>query len=638
MAGFIYRHPTLGFFDLRYLKLDGSNDPITGDIKINTNSTTAFFVEQDGVKDNVLVVNTTSGRIGINCVPTYTLSIAHSITSGTTARGIAIDVTSSNAVGDALLVGISCNVLSHNTFTETLGIWQTGYAIYGGFEDSCDITYSNAAAGTRSAYGLNFGVTTSSANLIATSGALTNYYYGCKVTSSASSLGTVTGPVFINNYAGHFTATGQAVKGTTSAIGVYTGASGANTNYDIVLDGAGNIMTDLSTGKLTLGGINNTNNENLILDFETTNDSVIFTSTGATLLNFSALNLLTTGTLGAGAITGTSIIKSGGTSAQFLKANGSVDSSTYLDTTTAASTYVPYTGATTDVNLNTRNFLTTGTLGAGVSTLAGNNGNAAFTLLNLNNNFTPLTTQVDQTANLVFNLTQSVNSVVSLHEAARISAYKASDWFHATTEADTDSGLKFYTTLNGTPTLQLTLDEAGLATFAGNIYTTGNITGAYVYTDYIYNTGNTAYLAFYDGENWILGNVFSVASDTFLVGINGIQPKYSADPIPLSGFVAYKAVSAITATHSPLTQGEGLLTGNINQISVCANANDVVTLPPAIDNLGYRIVIMNDGAQTVKVWASSADKIDGADYSTIAAGATAEFISYDSTNWNKYTL
>src|ERR1035437_3379813 len=38
---------------------------------------------------------------------------------------------------------------------------------------------------------------------------------------------------------------------------------------------------------------------------------------------------------GAGALTATSIIKSGGTSAQFLKANGSVDSSTYLSSITS---------------------------------------------------------------------------------------------------------------------------------------------------------------------------------------------------------------------------------------------------------------------------------------------------------------
>jgi len=39
--------------------------------KINVNSTTAFFVEQDGVKDNVFVVDTTNGRVGINTTPSY---------------------------------------------------------------------------------------------------------------------------------------------------------------------------------------------------------------------------------------------------------------------------------------------------------------------------------------------------------------------------------------------------------------------------------------------------------------------------------------------------------------------------------------------------------------------------------------
>lgn len=38
--------------------------------KINVNSTTALLVEQDGVKDNVFIVDTTNARIGINRVPT----------------------------------------------------------------------------------------------------------------------------------------------------------------------------------------------------------------------------------------------------------------------------------------------------------------------------------------------------------------------------------------------------------------------------------------------------------------------------------------------------------------------------------------------------------------------------------------
>jgi hypothetical protein len=50
-------------------------------------------------------------------------------------------------------------------------------------------------------------------------------------------------------------------------------------------------------------------------------------STGA--ISFDNENLSTIGTLGAGAITGTSLIKSGGTSSQFLKADGSVDSTSY---------------------------------------------------------------------------------------------------------------------------------------------------------------------------------------------------------------------------------------------------------------------------------------------------------------------
>jgi hypothetical protein len=53
----------------------------------------------------------------------------------------------------------------------------------------------------------------------------------------------------------------------------------------------------------------------------------------------------------SGNVTANTIVKSGGTSTQFLKADGSVDSNTYLTTSSAASTYVPYTGASGAVNL-----------------------------------------------------------------------------------------------------------------------------------------------------------------------------------------------------------------------------------------------------------------------------------------------
>jgi hypothetical protein len=62
---------------------------------------------------------------------------------------------------------------------------------------------------------------------------------------------------------------------------------------------------------------------------------------------------VTTVNLGAQSILAGSFVKAGGTSSQFLKADGSVDSNTYLTTGNAAATYVPYTGATADVNLGT---------------------------------------------------------------------------------------------------------------------------------------------------------------------------------------------------------------------------------------------------------------------------------------------
>ena len=62
--------------------------------------------------------------------------------------------------------------------------------------------------------------------------------------------------------------------------------------------------------------------------------------------------------LSANDITGRSFIKSGGTSSQFLKADGSVDSNTYLTTTTAASTYQPLDADLTAIAaLSTTGFL-----------------------------------------------------------------------------------------------------------------------------------------------------------------------------------------------------------------------------------------------------------------------------------------
>ncbi|MEO6453116.1 MAG: tail fiber domain-containing protein, partial [Ginsengibacter sp.] len=70
------------------------------------------------------------------------------------------------------------------------------------------------------------------------------------------------------------------------------------------------------------------------------------------------LGTITSGTWNAGAITssaaitGAAIIKSGGTSSQFLKADGSVDANTYI-TGGMAGTYLPLAGGTLSGNINT---------------------------------------------------------------------------------------------------------------------------------------------------------------------------------------------------------------------------------------------------------------------------------------------
>jgi hypothetical protein len=64
------------------------------------------------------------------------------------------------------------------------------------------------------------------------------------------------------------------------------------------------------------------------------------------------LSLLTGGILTTPLLSAGTIIKQGGTTSQFLKANGDVDSNTYLTTSSAASTYLPLTGGTLTGVLN----------------------------------------------------------------------------------------------------------------------------------------------------------------------------------------------------------------------------------------------------------------------------------------------
>jgi hypothetical protein len=118
----------------------------------------------------------------------------------------------------------------------------------------------------------------------------------------------------------------------------------------------------------------------------------------------------------------------------------------------------------------------------------------------------------------------------------------------------------------------------------------------------------------YDGTNWV---------ETQTIG---------GDLTLLAGLLA-SVQGGITASTTQ-TQGQQALTKTLNQVSVCANANDVVTLPAAV--AGLICIVKNSGAQTLQVFPASGDKIDdaAADASTTIVTLKGRlFFAKDATDW-----
>lgn len=93
-----------------------------------------------------------------------------------------------------------------------------------------------------------------------------------------------------------------------------------------------------------------------------------------------------------------------------------------------------------------------------------------------------------------------------------------------------------------------------------------------------------------------------------------------------------KTTATITADTGS-AQGDGPLTANINEISVCANAGDAVTLPTAV--AGMEIVVINNGANASDVFpATGADLGAGANTAaSLAAGAAIRYTAFDTLTW-----
>uniref|UniRef100_A0A6H1ZTI9 Putative tail protein n=1 Tax=viral metagenome TaxID=1070528 RepID=A0A6H1ZTI9_9ZZZZ len=99
-----------------------------------------------------------------------------------------------------------------------------------------------------------------------------------------------------------------------------------------------------------------------------------------------------------------------------------------------------------------------------------------------------------------------------------------------------------------------------------------------------------------------------------------------------TGLVKRSVTATITAA-TPGGQGDGALTSDINEISVCGTASDAVTLPTAV--AGLEIFIINNGAQILEIWPATGDDLGAGvnTATTLAAAANITFCSYNATNW-----
>lgn len=137
---------------------------------------------------------------------------------------------------------------------------------------------------------------------------------------------------------------------------------------------------------------------------------------------------------------------------------------------------------------------------------------------------------------------------------------------------------------------------------------------------------------------WTLGLTSESTSRGFTLGTTGLNTNNVFLIDATNRYFTHQTSTMRTTTASitastTQTQGQQALTSDINEVSACANANDVVTLPSAV--AGRHCLVINNGANTLQVFPASGDNLGaGVDTSTtIASGSRKWFVAFDSTNY-----
>jgi len=139
----------------------------------------------------------------------------------------------------------------------------------------------------------------------------------------------------------------------------------------------------------------------------------------------------------------------------------------------------------------------------------------------------------------------------------------------------------------------------------------------------------------------------SVSSEYSIANFGTIIDDIQSDGIPVrtvsdiinngltgGNFMIFSATSGITASTTQ-TQGQGPLTSDINEISVVANNDDVVTLSPAFVRM--KIEVINNGSNTLQIFPALGDNLGlGVNLSEeLELNETVTFSSHKNTFWAK---
>ena len=125
-----------------------------------------------------------------------------------------------------------------------------------------------------------------------------------------------------------------------------------------------------------------------------------------------------------------------------------------------------------------------------------------------------------------------------------------------------------------------------------------------------------------------LGDKTSAVSK-FFPGLSTID----GDTVLDAGTFIHQSITIGITASTTQTQGNGALTDAINEIAVCANDNDTVTMPEAV--AGREVTVINNGANTLQVFPASGDDLGaGVDISrALEVNETAKLVAYDNINW-----